>query len=187
MAHHPGRILPTIRSRCRLLTLQRLDEPALTSAARAALAATGEKVSEADLERARARAEGSVREALRLIQAGEDGVDGLTARALARLPDVDWLLAHRIGDAVAGREAGSEFDAFLRTLYGWLSDNLHRNKGLGPRALAPFADAWEFLERQARDLEIYNLDKKAFVDRRFLAAGGSGARRPRRGGLSAEQ
>jgi DNA polymerase III subunit delta' len=163
VAHHPGRILPTIRSRCRLLSLQRLDEPALASATRAALEAAGEKISDADLARACARAEGSPREALRLIEAGEAGVDGLTAKALARLPDVDWLLVHRIGEAVATRDSESEFDAFLRAVYGWLSESLHKNPGLGPRALAPYADAWEFLEREARSLEIYNLDKRAFV------------------------
>jgi DNA polymerase-3 subunit delta' len=163
VAHHPGRILPTIRSRCRLLALQRLDQPALTSAVRAALDAAGEEADEADLARACARAEGSVREALRLIQAGEGAVDDLTRKILARLPNVDWLLVQRVGDAVAGREAESEFDAFLRALYGWLGENLYRNKGLGPRAVAPYADAWEFLEREARELEIYNLDKRAFV------------------------
>ncbi|MGO8738086.1 DNA polymerase III subunit delta' [Rhodoblastus sp.] len=163
VAHHPGRILPTIRSRCRLLTLPRLDDAALDAAVRAALDAAGEKFSQADLARARARADGSAREALRLVMAGEGAVDGLTQKALARLPDVDWLLVHRIGEAVAAREAESEFDAFLRGLYGWLSENLHRNKGLGPRAVAPYADAWEFMEREARDLEIYNLDKRAFA------------------------
>ncbi|WP_298354869.1 DNA polymerase III subunit delta' [Rhodoblastus sp.] len=163
VAHHPGRILPTIRSRCRLLALEQLDEPALRSAVGAALDAAGEAVAEADLARACARAEGSAREALRLILAGESPVDGMTRKILARLPDVDWLLAQRIGEAIAAREAASEFDAFLRALYGWLSDNLHKNKGLGPRAVAPYADAWEFLEREARELEIYNLDKRAFV------------------------
>ncbi|MCI4678753.1 DNA polymerase III subunit delta' [Rhodoblastus acidophilus] len=168
IAHHPGRILPTIRSRCRFLTLQKLDEPALASAARAALDAAGVSVSEADMARACARAEGSVREALRLVEAGEGAVDGLTAKALAQLPDLDWRIAHRIGDAVAAREADGEFDAFLRAIYGWLSETLRRNPGLGPRALAPYADAWEFLERETRDLEIYNLDKRAFVIVVFL-------------------
>ena len=163
VAHHPGRILPTIRSRCRMLALERLDEPALRSALGAALDAAGETVAEADLARACARAEGSARGALRLILAGESPVDGMTRKILARLPDVDWLLAQRIGEAIAAREAASEFDAFMRALYGWLSDNLHKNKGLGPRAVAPYADAWEFLEREARELEIYNLDKRAFV------------------------
>ena len=167
VAHHPGRILPTIRSRCRLLTLPRLDEPALKAAVRAALDATDEKVPERDIERACARAEGSAREALRLIEAGEGGVDELTARALAQLPDLDWRIPHRIADSVATREAESEFDAFLRAVFAWLGEALRRHPALstplGPRALAPYAEAWEFLEREARDLEIYNLDRRAFV------------------------
>ncbi|HUO54138.1 MAG TPA: hypothetical protein VMU18_05340, partial [Rhodoblastus sp.] len=138
-------------------------EDDLARAVRAALAAAGEKTSDEALARACARAEGSAREALRLIEAGEGAVDGLTAKALAQLPDLDWIIPHLIGDAVAAREAENEFDAFLRAVFAWLSQCLHRNPGLGPRALAPYAEAWAFLEREARDLDIYNLDKRAFV------------------------
>jgi DNA polymerase-3 subunit delta' len=37
VAHQPGRLLPTIRSRCRMLMLQPLETPALSAAVRAAL------------------------------------------------------------------------------------------------------------------------------------------------------
>ncbi|HUO55417.1 MAG TPA: DNA polymerase III subunit delta' [Rhodoblastus sp.] len=168
VAHHPGRILPTIRSRSRLLMAERLDPPALTAAVRAALDAAGHAASEPSLSRACARARGSAREALRLLSAASGKADELTARALAQLPKLDWRIAHKIGDAVSGRDSEIEFDAFLCALFDWLSHCVHRNPGLGPRALAPYAEAWEFLEREARKLEVYNLDKRAFVIVVFL-------------------
>jgi DNA polymerase III subunit delta' len=173
VAHRPGRLLPTIRSRCRMLMLPALDAPDLAAAARAALVAGGEPAPEDKLARACGRAEGSVREALRLLAGDGGAVDALVERALSQLPDVDWRAVHRIADAVAGRDADTEFEAFLRAAFDWLGAALHKTagtgsdgpgqRGLGPRALAPYAEAWEFLERETRDLETYNLDKRAFV------------------------
>ena len=163
VAHQPGRILPTIRSRCRKLMLQPLGPEALANAVRAALEAAEEKVPEAELFRACARAEGSVREALRLLSHADARFDEMISRALDTLPNIDWALVHRIGDQIAGRERETEFDAFLQAVFAFLSQRLRRDAALGPRALAPYADAWEFLERETREVEIFNLDRRAFA------------------------
>jgi DNA polymerase-3 subunit delta' len=163
VAHQPGRILPTIKSRCRRLMLQALAPNELAAAARAALEAAEEEVVEADLLRACARAEGSVREALRLLSSADADFDALVERLLAQLPGVDWRHVHRLADRVTGRERETEFDAFLQAVFAWLASALRRHEGQGPRVLAPYAMAWEKLEREARDLEILNLDKRAFV------------------------
>jgi DNA polymerase-3 subunit delta' len=163
VAHQPGRLLPTIRSRCRMLMLQRLEPHALSAAVRAAADASELPAPGDALARACARADGSAHEALRLLAAGDGVVDGLMEQVLAKLPQINWRAAHRIADAVSGREGEVEFDAFLRSCFDWLAAALRRNPGLGPRALAPYAEAWEFLERETRDLEIYNLDKRAFA------------------------
>ncbi|MDI9847188.1 DNA polymerase III subunit delta' [Rhodoblastus sp. 17X3] len=163
VAHQPGRLLPTIRSRCRMLMLQRLETPALSEAVRAAADAAELRAPSDALGRACARADGSAHEALRLLAARDGVVDGLMEQVLAKLPQVNWRSAHRIADAVTGREGEVEFDAFLRSCFDWLAGALRRNPGLGPRALAPYAEVWEFLERETRDLEIYNLDKRAFA------------------------
>ncbi|WP_294537592.1 DNA polymerase III subunit delta' [uncultured Rhodoblastus sp.] len=163
VAHQPGRILPTIASRCRRLMMQGLAPHDLAAAARAALEAAEEKVVEADLLRACARADGSVREALRLLSRADADFDALVEGSLAPLPRVDWRLIHRLADRVTGRERETEYDAFLQAMFGWLAAALRRHEGQGPRVLAPYATAWESLEREARDLEIFNLDKRAFV------------------------
>ncbi len=163
VAHQPGRILPTIKSRCRRLMLQELAPDELAAAARSALEAAGEKVDAADFSRACARAAGSVREALRLMSSADSEFDALVERALSQLPAVDWRNVHRIADRVVGRGRETEYDAFLQAVFAWLAAALRRDEGRGPRALAPYAMAWEHLEREARDLEIFNLDKRAFV------------------------
>jgi len=143
--------------------LQELAPPELAAAARAALDAAEEKVDEADFFRACARAEGSVREALRLLSGADADFDALVEGTLSQLPEVDWRNAHRIADRVVGRERETEYDAFLQAVFAWLAAALRRQEAGGPRALAPYAMAWENLEREARDLEIFNLDKRAFT------------------------
>lgn len=169
IAHQPGRIMPTIRSRCRLLMLGKLGEADLRAALRAALAnaddlaAAAEKVDEASLAQACARADGSVREALRQLSGADAAVDRLVEQILASLPNTDWRLAHKLADIVTGREKETEYAAFLQVIFAWLAARVHDRSALGPRALAPYAEAWERLERDARDVEIYNLDKRAFI------------------------
>jgi DNA polymerase-3 subunit delta' len=162
VAHQPGRILPTIRSRCRRLMLQALPPQDLEAAVRTALEAAGERVDQAELRRCCARADGSVREALRLLSSADAAFDDLVGQGLSSLPRLNWRVIHRIADNVAGRERETEYEAFLAAVFAWLSAGLRRQAG-SARALAPYALAWEFLEREARDLQIFNLDKRAFV------------------------
>src|SRR5208337_3684407 len=87
VAHQPGRILPTIRSRCRKLMLGALTPPDILAALREMDLSNPP---EATLREAAEAAQGSVREALRLL--GGDGVAfDRTLRALFdRLPQVEW-------------------------------------------------------------------------------------------------
>src|SRR5205807_3759790 len=63
VSHAPGRLLPTIRSRCRRLTLRPLDTADVVEAAAAAL---GDEADEATLRQAAAAADGSVARAIAL-------------------------------------------------------------------------------------------------------------------------
>ncbi|PPQ27151.1 hypothetical protein CCR94_20790, partial [Rhodoblastus sphagnicola] len=108
-----------------------------------------------------ARAEGAPREVLRLLSAADAKFDAQVFRALALLPRIDWPLVHGIADGAAGDPTA--FDAFLAAAFGWLSAALRARRTDGPRAVAPYADAWEQLERDSRELAIFNLDKRAFI------------------------
>lgn len=161
VAHQPGRLLPTIHSRCRRVMLQPLADDDLRAATRAACAAAGLTADVARLEAACEKAEGAPREALRLLSSADAGFDAQVTRALALLPRIDWPLVHAIADRAAGDETA--FDALLAAAFGWLSAALKARRALGPRAVAPYAQAWEQLERDARELAIFNLDKRAFT------------------------
>jgi hypothetical protein len=98
---------------------------------------------------------------LRLLSAADAKFDAQVSRALAMLPQISWPLVHGIADSAAGDQTA--FDALLAACFGWLSAAVRANRTHGPRALNPYAAAWEQLEREARELAIFNLDKRAFT------------------------
>jgi DNA polymerase-3 subunit delta' len=162
VAHQPGRILPTIKSRCRRLMLQGLTPAQTEAAVRAALDAAGEKADPEALSRASARAGGAPREALRLLSSADAAFDGAVERVLSQLPGIEWRTVHKLADATFGRDGQTQFDALLQAVFAWLEASLRRNGQSAARA-HPYAIAWETLERDVRDLQIFNLDKRAFV------------------------
>lgn len=87
ISHTPGRLLPTIRSRCRRLTMKPLQSAEVAQA----LAALGRDLPDLDPMQFASAAEasqGSVGRALSLLLGGEDGMEILhmTHAILARLP-----------------------------------------------------------------------------------------------------
>jgi len=109
VAHAPGRLLPTIRSRCRTLDLGPLGAADL---ARALVAAGAEAPSDAAM--LAALSGGAPGEALRLI--AEDGVAlyGRLAALLGGAPGLDRGALIRLGDEAAGRAAQPRYDMILR-------------------------------------------------------------------------
>ena len=108
VAHQPSRLLPTIRSRCRVLKLSPLDAPAMAAALEQAGAGGGDAAALAALSG------GSVGEALRLL-AG-DGLD-LYARIvalMAAMPGLPRPELIRLADSAAGRAAEARFDLIVR-------------------------------------------------------------------------
>jgi DNA polymerase-3 subunit delta' len=80
---------------------------------------------------------------------------------LAALPSVDALALHALGDAL-GRADPVAYAAFVDTVRDWLSTRLGRGAG-EPARLAQVAEVWEKLNGAAREVEIFNLDRKPMV------------------------
>jgi DNA polymerase-3 subunit delta' len=156
VSHAPGRLLPTIRSRCRRLALRPLSAE---DVAWAVSAAVGREASGPDLERAAAASDGSVARAIELLGGKALDVREKVAALLGKLPAVDPRDLHALGDTL-GRDEGS-FAAFVDTVRDWLSARL--SAGEAPGKLAAVAEAWERLNRAARDVEVFNLERKPFV------------------------
>lgn len=159
----PGRLLPTIRSRCRGLRLGELGPadmervlarclPDMDPAERAALAA---------LSSAPGRA---------LALAEEQGVEvaALVADVLRATPNVPLLRTHEVADKLARSDAG--FAAFMDLLRDAISAAIRnaargqadagQQRLTGLRPLAEWGDLWHALTRLQDDTERFNLDKR---------------------------
>jgi DNA polymerase-3 subunit delta' len=164
VAHQPGRMLPTIRSRCRKLMLAPLEEGEIVDAVRA-LGPPWADMAESQLAAAAAQAEGSVREALRLV--GGDGVifDKSLRTLFDKLPQVDWGAVHVLADKLTGRDNEAAYETFMRALHGFLDRRVRAkaSEGAAAAALVGYANAWDEIIKSAHETDVFNFDKKALV------------------------
>ncbi len=160
LSHAPGKVLPTILSRCRRLALRPL---ASADVASAVAEATGEAADSAPVMAAVEVAEGSVGRALSFMAGGALKLHRRTAELLDALPDVDPRQLHALGDALGGSDRAT-LAAFTDSVDRWVSGKLRgevTNADLGQ--LARLAEVWEKISRAARDVESFNLDRKPLV------------------------
>ncbi len=158
VSHTPGRLLPTIRSRCRRLDLSPLSTSEVGDALRL-LAGDIPELASADLDEAAEAAQGSVGRALSLLLGGEDNlaVLNLTRELLAKLPDVPAGSIAALGEKLRG----DNLEVFAEAVQDWLAEAA---TGDGtPARLAQFAEAWDKVRRATATAEIYNLDRKPLV------------------------
>ena len=160
VSHAPSRVLPTILSRCRKLSLRPL---AADDVIRAAAAATDTALDNPALEEAAAASEGSVGRALALLGGDTLKLQQRTAALLATLPHVDPRELHALGDAL-GTSDRVALAAFIDGIDRWIGERLrvHDANAELPR-LARLAEVWEKILRAARDTEAYNLERKPLV------------------------
>jgi DNA polymerase-3 subunit delta' len=158
VSHSPARVLPTIRSRCRLLPLRPL---ATQEVARAAAAALGRDADDAQIAQAAAVAEGSVARALALLDGEALALRGDTLAQLERLPALDPRALHALGDRLQGTDA-APLTAFVDTVNGWLSGQLRAGEA-GPARLARVAAAWDKVNQAAREAQEYNLERRPLI------------------------
>lgn len=160
LSHAPGRLLPTIRSRCMPLVLRPLAEADL----RRALQDLGLAVAPAVEARLMEAAGGSVAQAIKLVNYG--GLDILEAfDGVLRAEGPEQRKAmHRIADAVAAR--GSD------TLYAFFLDHARDHVSAAARRAAAEGDlerAFRLsnlhaaLAERAAVADAYNLDRKQTV------------------------
>lgn len=158
LSHAPGRELPTIRSRCRRLLLRPLADE---DVARAVAHATGRDARDAEVMAAVAAADGSVGRALRFLDEKALALRQRVLDLIAQLPNPDPRALHALGDAIGGSEPQT-LAAFMDLVNGWLSAQLDTTTSTNLR-MAEAAQAWEKINRAARDVEIYNLERKPLV------------------------
>ena len=157
VSHAPGRLLPTIRSRCRRLALRPLGQG---DVARAACTALGVDADDPAVAAAAVAARGSISQAIALAGGPMLALREKVAALLGALPSTDPRALHALGDEL-DRDRGL-LHVFVGAVRDWLSGGLNTEVGNLTR-LARTADLWERLSRSARDVEVYNLERKPFV------------------------
>ncbi|MCW2573481.1 MAG: polymerase subunit delta [Frankiales bacterium] len=177
ISHRPARILPTIRSRSRMLLLEPLTPDQVVSAVHD----LGPPWSEhgADLDAAAQRCAGSVRQALRLLDSDRLALSRRMDTLLGALPAVDWREVHALADKITPAAALDDFEAAISSIFEWLDQQVHQHAGEGVGRLAPLAEVWEKAADAVREAEALNLDKRPLILSIFadLAAATGAARR----------
>jgi DNA polymerase-3 subunit delta' len=158
VSHAAGRVMPTIRSRCRMLALRPLS---VGETAQAAAAALGRAVEEPAIVTAAEAADGSAARALMLLHGPALALRTRILDLVGQLPLPDARALHALGDALAGTEP-TTLAAFVDTVNAWLETSLHRAPA-DPDRLVRLATAWEKINTAARDAHEYNLDRKPLV------------------------
>jgi len=161
IAHHPARLLPTIRSRSRLLTMSALSADDVINAITQLPEAKDYK--NKDIAQAAARAGGSVREALRLLDGGGLDVISLVERVLHPMPHVNWLTVFELSDRVCARDADDDFNSTITAIYDWLAQYIATHADEPVARLAPIAQVWEKIAGAVRHAEALNLDKRSLL------------------------
>jgi DNA polymerase III subunit delta' len=161
IAHHPSRLLPTIRSRARKIYLSPLTPDQIKTALKTIL--TSSRFSTKAISQAAEMAGGSVREALRLLEG--DGLDiaAQMSNILRGMPRVDWKSVLDLSDIICARDADDDFSSALMGIYDWLDAQIQDNAGLGAERLAPLALVWDKIAKAVRHTEAINLDKRALL------------------------
>ena len=187
VAPQPGALLATIRSRCRLLTLEALQASDFSNALNQALQQSDDAPSitrtlnVAEIEQLRTLSGGSVRRALTLI--AQDGMQLVSAISdhFQRLPDVEWEDLRRFAERISGPSQDGQFELattlILERLAGLVKaktcdlgsrgDVALANRLIASGMVARWAELWETGWRNRAQTLALNLDKKYFVLKLF--------------------
>ncbi len=128
ISHQPSRLLPTIRSRCRLLRCRPLQAAEMQQA----LAATGTDLPE-DSAPLAALSAGSVGMAYRLLHSDGMVLYSALMRLFARAPNLDREMALAFASRVGARDSDTSIDQVLQMIDLFLT-RLARTGVLGPPA-----------------------------------------------------
>ncbi len=185
VCHNPGSLLPTVRSRCRRLSLRPLDDAALAEF----LARFRPELDPGQRAALARLARGSPGRALRLADAGGLDLYGAMVEVLAREGPARVAALHALADRVGrGAEAGATFDALMDALADWLA-RMVRNAALGRSGedeliageaalaarlaaggdLAHWTEVWEKIRRLAGQARQANLDRRQVLVAAFGA------------------
>lgn len=178
VCHNPGRVLDTIRSRCRQLAFGALNEGELQQIISGRL----DTVDENEAAAAAFLAEGSAGRALMLAEMGGFDLYRDMVGVLEGLPQLDIEALHGLAGRFGARSEPESFRLFCYLFSGWLhrvvraastgqefqpvfqgeAELVHRLVS-GDLPLESALSLWEKVQHQVRQVEGLNLDKKQAI------------------------
>ena len=187
VSHAPGRLLATIRSRCRKLALA----PLIDATVAGLLHDTRPDLGGEEVTLLTAMGEGSIGRALGLADAGGVALYEEMLGLIGALPNTDAARLHAVADAIARSRpepgATAAFDVFTDLLGWWIARLVRaRATGVVPAELAPgesaviarlstignldqWVEVWEKINRLFGRARSVNLDRKQVLLNAFFA------------------
>jgi DNA polymerase-3 subunit delta' len=155
VSHSPGRLLPTIRSRCRRLAFAPWSEPDLIGFINEHLNLDAD-----DAVRLARMSRGAPGRAVSLAARGALDIDRQVEGILERLPTTDGPELLGLADSFRGPEGGPRFNLLLERFADRLQAAATARMETGALAAADrWSDAWDRLIRLPDQVEALNLDR----------------------------
>jgi DNA polymerase-3 subunit delta' len=179
----PGSLLPTIRSRCRMVSLEPLSEKTLGTLLDKMLPGLGieEKISLSRL------AQGSIGKALQFHQDEGVALYRELLGVVSSMPELDMVRVHTLAEKIGKYGAEQSYAVATEIMTGWcerqaratarghvLADVLPGDAAVFKKLdsaypAGHFLRAWEKISQLVQQTETYNLDKRQAIIGAFLA------------------
>ena len=159
LSSQPGRLLPTIRSRCQQLDFKPLNYADLTTALSAA--SSGAALNFDSLQHYNQYLGGSVRRAYQFLENDMASLVDDCHALLASQPNYDMAALHGFANQVSVRGGDEKYNFFVDMIEEYISQRLRLDNA--PDTLVSLAEVWDKM-RERIDLESrMNLDRKQTV------------------------
>ena len=163
LAHAPGRLLPTIRSRCRRLDLKPLSKENLMQALEKY--DIMKECTEQQLELVVQISEGSVRRAATLLANKGIEIAESFVQIFQKLPKTDVNSMISFAEKVSARDALDNFELFQDLVRCNIRELIHQGieKNIQLNSLVNWVEVWEEINEKSSLVDEFNLDKKQLV------------------------
>ena len=169
LAHNPGRLLPTIISRCRRLPAKPLGEDDLAEL----LARLRPEMSLEDRQILVQIADGSIGRALGYSEGGGLGLYRDAVALLENLPGLDMAGVHKLADGVARDKTGEAFQSIGDLMRWWvhraIDGRVRGSVSASAGGLDRWFEVWEKNNRLFERADSVNLDHKQVILNAFAA------------------
>ena len=156
VCHSPGRLLPTIRSRCRRLQFRPWPDSDVSAFVQARTQLDAESAT-----RIAAMAKGSPGQAMALAESGALELDRTALELLRRLPDVDESELLALAGQLRGQDGARRFELLFERLTEHVKVMVEQTAGAeGAGRVEPWLDAWDQLTNLPGEAEALNLDRQ---------------------------